>query len=192
MTAASVTLSELLERVKHEKLPPVHQWDPQSCGEMDMRIARDGTWYYMGSPIERAALVRLFSTVLRRDSDDEHYLVTPSEKLRIRVDDAPFVAVELGVSGTGRNQQLIMRTNIDDAVMIDQSHPIWVRYPNEGDQPAPYVLVRDRLEALVSRSVYYELVELGAERQLDGETKYGVWSAGQFFVLGKLDPVSDM
>lgn len=187
MTTARKGPAELLARINDRKLPPLHEWNPELCGDMDMRIARDGTWYYMGSPIGRAAMVRLFSTILRRESDGEYYLVTPQEKLRIQVDDAPFVAVELDSSGSGHTQRLRIRTNVDDVVMIDEGHPLHIRYTDCNDQPSPYVIVRDRLEALVSRAVYYQLVELGIEREIDGEVHYGVWSAGRFFSLGRLD-----
>lgn len=182
----STNPTELLAQIKDKKLPPVHKWNPELCGDMDMRIGRDGTWYYMGSPIGRQPLVRLFSTILRRDPDNEYYLVTPAEKLRIRVDDAPFVAVELDISGDGENQRLIMRTNVDDAVLVDEAHPLTLRYRQSNGEPAPYVVVRDRLEALISRSVYYQLVELGDEREFEGKMQYGVWSARKFFVLGEL------
>ena len=147
-----------------------------------MRILRDGTWLYHGSPIGRKPLVRLFSTVLRRE-DDGYWLVTPVERGRIVVDDAPFTAVELTVEGTGRDQRLSFRTNVDDTVTADRDHPIRVVLAPDGE-PSPYVLVRDRLEALIVRAVYYDLVELGCERQVDGEERYGVWSAGTFFPLG--------
>jgi uncharacterized protein len=166
--------------------PPVHMWNPDFCGAIDMRIARDGTWYYMGTPIGRKPMVQLFSSVIRRDADDRYYLVTPVEKLGITVDDAPFLAVELAVTGAGRDQVLTFRTHVDDVVSADAVHPIRVEIAEDGE-PSPYVLVRDRLEALIARSVFYELVELGLEEELGGETKFGVWSSGSFFPLGKLE-----
>ena len=152
------------------------------CGDFDMRILRDGTWLYHGSPIGRKPLVRLFSTVLRRE-DDGYWLVTPTERGRIVVDDAPFTAVELTVEGTGQDQRLSFRTNVDDTVTADRDHPIRVVLAPDGE-PSPYVLVRDGLEALIVRAVYYDLVELGEERLVDGEERYGIWSAGTFFPLG--------
>lgn len=178
----------LVQQLKGNKLPPVHLWNPPLCGEMDMRIARDGTWYYRGSPIGRKSMVRLFSTVLRHDDDEHYYLVTPVEKLRIRVDDAPFLAVGLELSGTGESQVLTFRTNVDARVAVDVAHPIRVEHNPDSGEPSPYVLVRDRLEALIARAVYYELVELGVEREVGGERLFGVWSASAFFPLGKLDP----
>lgn len=167
-------------RLAGGKLPPVHLWNPPFCGEMDMRIARDGAWFYQGSPIGRKPMVRLFSTVLRRDDDGRYYLVTPAEKLAIRVDDAPFLAVEMAVHGAGRGQILTFRTSVDDEVMAGPEHPIRVATAADGE-PSPYVRVRDRLDALIARSVFYDLVELAEER--DG--RLGVWSAGVFFPIGE-------
>lgn len=177
--AAAPDPAAIAARLKSEKLPPVDTWNPPFCGEIDMRIARDGTWYYQGGPIGRPAMVRLFSTVLRRDEDGRYYLVTPVEKLAIRVDDAPFVAVEMTTHGQGRDQVLTFRTNVDDEVMAGPEHPIRVVTAPDGE-PSPYVHVRGRLEALISRAVFYDLVELAEER--DG--LLGVWSAGAFFPLG--------
>ena len=160
---------------------------PVLRGDIDMRIARDGTWFYHGSPITRKPLVKLFSTVLVRDSDDEYYLVTPVEKCQITVDDAPFVAVELSVRGGGRNQSLTLRTNVDDRVTVSDSHPVRVTFDPETAEPSPYVLVRDRLEALISRPVYYELADIGCEEEVEGDLLFGVWSEGGFFPLGRLD-----
>ena len=162
------------------KPPPVHLWNPPFCGDMDMRIARDGTWYYLGSPIGRLPMVKLFASVLRHDADGGYYLVTPVEKLRIKVDDAPFLAVELAAEGG----LLAFRTNVDDVVTADAAHPIRVAIDPASDEPAPYILVRDRLEALIARPVFYELVEMAEERQVDGRAVLGVTSAGRFFPIG--------
>jgi hypothetical protein len=159
--------------------------DLPRCGDFDMRIARDGTWFYRGSPIERKPLVKLFSTVLRRESG-EYWLVTPVERGRIQVDDAPFTAVEVTARGTGRDQELSFRTNLDDFVIADCEHPIRVSYHREAGEPSPYVLVRPGLEALILRPVFYHLVELGEVRGIDGMDQLGVWSRGQFFPLGQL------
>jgi hypothetical protein len=167
-------------RLAGGKLPPVHQWNPPFCGEMDMRIGRDGTWFYQGGPIGRKPMVRLFSTVLRHDEDGRYYLVTPVEKLAIRVDDAPFLAVEMTAHGEGEAQVLTFRTNVEDEVMAGPEHPIRVAVAADGE-PSPYVHVRDRLEALIARAVFYDLVELAVER--DG--RFGVWSAGVFFPIGE-------
>ncbi len=177
-------LARLLSQVEAGKRPPVHQWNPEFCGDMDIRIARDGTWFYMGSPIGRAPLVRLFASILRRDGD-EYFLVTPVEKVRIRVDDAPFVAVELEARGQGEEQELLFRTNVDDVVIAGPDHPIRVETDADSGEPAPYILVRDRLAALINRPVFYQLVELGVERVIEGRTVLGVWSGGQFFSLGE-------
>lgn len=162
-----------------QSLPPVHLWNPGFCGDIDMHIKRDGSWDYMGSAISRAPMIKLFSSILRRDDDGKYYLVTPVEKVGIRVDDAPFVAVELRIEGEGRDQVLYFRTNVDDVVILDKNHPLRVAFAANGE-PSPYILVRDRLEALVTRSVYYELAEMVEE--IDGQ--YGLWSSGYFFVLG--------
>ncbi len=160
--------------------------EPTICGDLDMRIARDGTWFYHGSPIGRKPLVKLFASVLGRDEDGVYWLTTPVEKGRVEVDDAPFVAVALTVTGEGRDQCLRFRTNLDDEVTADADHPIRVSENPETGEPAPYVLVRDRLEALIARAVFYQLVEHGVERERGGETLFGVWSAGCFFPLGRL------
>ncbi len=161
----------------------------QFCGDIDMRIARDGTWFYHGSPIGRKPLVKLFSNVLQRDGSGDYWLETPAEKCRIRVDDAPFTAVEMTISGQGSGQSLSFRTNVDEIVIADSTHPLRITTDPGTGEPAPYVLVRDRLEALIVRAVYYDLVELGVDEMRDGARAFGVWSAGSFFVLG--DPGED-
>jgi hypothetical protein len=160
--------------------------DP-SCGDFDMRIARDGTWYHEGAPIGRLPLVKLFSTVLHKDENGEFWLITPVEKGRIVVDDAPFTAVELTVEGAGPAQILSFRTNIDDIVTAGPDHPIRVAEDPVTGEPSPYILIRDRLEALILRPVFYHLVELGEEREVDGGRVLGVSSGGSFFPLGALD-----
>lgn len=176
-------------RLTKGKLPPVHKWNPDFCGDIDMRIGRDGSWYYMGTPIGRKRMVKLFSTVLRRDADGRYYLVTPVEKLGIQVDDAPFVAVEMTVHGDGERQVLTFRTNVDDELMADAEHPIRAAIDPQTEEPSPYVLVRDRLEALIARPVFYDLVELGVQETLNGRDLFGVWSAGEFFPLA---PAEDL
>ena len=160
--------------------------DPIICDDLDMRIARDGTWFYHGSPIGRKPLVKLFASVLSCDEEGAFWLTTPVEKGRVEVDDAPFLAVELSVVGEGRDQTLAFRTTLDDTVTADDDHPLRVALDPATGEPSPYVLVRGRLEALISRSVFYELVERGVERVVAGETLFGVWSAGRFFPLGRL------
>lgn len=181
--------SDLLAQIpKTEKkgLPPVHLWNPDFCGDIDMRIARDGTWYYMGTPIGRKPMVCLFSTIIRRDGDD-YFLVTPVEKVGIKVDDAPFVAVSVDVEGQGERQVLRFVTNVEDEVEAGGEHPIRVALDAETQEPAPYVHVRANLEALIHRNVFYQLVELAVPREMDGRTWLGVWSGGQFFPIGPQD-----
>lgn len=156
-----------------------------SCGDFDFRIARDGTWFYRGSPIGRKPLVRLFSTVLRREDDGSYWLVTPVERGRITVDDAPFVAVEMQVTGSGRNQELAFRTNVDDWVTADPAHPITLREGADG-APAPYIRVRGDLDALIARPVFYDLVDLAETRADKDGAELGIWSTGHFFPLGHL------
>ena len=155
--------------------------------DIGMRIARDGTWFYHGTPITRKPLVKLFSTVLVRDSDDVFYLVTPAEKCRISVDDAPFVAVSLDIQGDGPSQSLTFHTNVGDQITVNDSHPIRVAFDPVTHEPSPYLLVRDQLEALIARPVYYELAEIGCEEEVGGDQLYGVWSEGSFFPLGRLE-----
>jgi hypothetical protein len=167
------------------------------CGDLDMRIARDGTWYYRGSPINRKPLVKLFSTVLRREDDGAHWLVTPAERGRVMVDDAAFTAVEVTASGQGRNQILRFRTNLDDEVIADTGHPLHLAAGRDRAEPAPYLRVRPALspmapavpglEALILRPVYYHLIELGEVSMINGREVFGVWSCGVFFALGEIE-----
>ena len=152
---------------------------------LDMRIARDGTWFYCGSPITRMPLVKLFASVLRREPDGAYWLVTPVERGRVAVEDAPFIAVAVDRDGEGRNQRLIFRTNLDEIVTAGPDHPLRVDTAADGT-PAPYIVVRPGLEARLARPVFYELVELGDEERVEGETRFGVWSGGMFFRLGEL------
>ena len=184
-------LAEILSRLQDESLPPVHLWNPDFCGDIDMRLARDGTWFYMGTPIGRKRMVRLFSTVLRLDGDGKYYLVTPVEKIGITVDDAPFVAVEANTFGEGEDQTIVFRTNVDDEVIAGPDNPIRVEIDPVTLEPSPYVMVRDGLEALIARSVFYQLVDLGVERQEDGHTVLGLWSGGHFFTVGKTEDPKD-
>jgi hypothetical protein len=164
-------------------LPPVEEWHPAYCGEIDMRIAADGTWFYMGTPIGRPALVRLFSTILRRDPE-RFVLVTPVEMVGIAVEDAPFMAVEMAAEGEGEARTLSFRTNVDDWVTADAAHPLRFQREAAGGL-RPYVLVRGGLEARVTRALFYDLVALGEEREVDGRAKFGVVSAGTFFPMAE-------
>jgi len=161
-------------------LPPVHLWNPPDCGDLDMRIARDGTWFYLGTPIGRPELVRLFSTILRKDGD-RYVLVTPVEKVGIKVDDAPFVAVDFTARGLGEDQNLTFVTNLGDEAVAGSDHPIRVERDPETGEPSPYVLIRARLEALIDRKSFYRLVEFGAHHPHEGESWFGLWSGGVFF-----------
>ncbi len=175
-------LEELIKAAEGDRLPPVERWDPPYCGDIGMRILADGTWLYQNSPIGRKPLVKLFSRILRRDGDSRTYLVTPVEKVDVAVDDAPFLAVEMQVENRSRDQQLIFRTNVDDIVRCGPEHPLRFAREPGSDGLKPYVLVRGRLEALVTRALYYDLVEL-AESSPDGEDRLGIWSGGVFFAL---------
>ena len=184
-------LNAIISQIKDQKHPPVHLWNPDFCGDLDIRIARDGTWFYLGSPIGRKPLVKLFSGVLRLDDDEKYYLVTPVEKIGITVDDAPFVAVEMFREGEGREQVLSFRTQVDDFVIADQEHPIKLEIDPENAEPSPYVRVRSNLDALIVRSVFYDLVELAGEEEVDGVTRFGVWSSGVFFDFGSVSDIFD-
>lgn len=157
------------------------------CGDLDMRIDRNGVWYYHGSPIGRKELVRLFSSVLRRDDAGDYWLITPAEIGRIEVEDAPFMAVELITTGDGADRVITFRTNVDTFVSADGDHPIRVDIDPDTGEPSPYVVMDGRLEARLTRSVYYDLIELGTEEKIDAERSFGVWSGGAFFTLGNLE-----
>ena len=174
----TLTIADIGRLAEADRLPPVERWNPDHCGNSDMRIARDGTWFHQGSPIGRPAMVRAFSRILRREPDGGYVLVTPVEKLDIEVEDAPFVAVELKAEGDGRDATLAFRLNTGEMVTASAEHPL--RFVEHEDGAHPYVHVRGGLEALIARSIYYEL----AERALAGDDATpGVWSAGAFFPI---------
>ena len=175
---ATMSLTDVAKALSEKRLPPVEKWNPAHCGDSDMRIARDGTWFHQGSPIGRIEMVRLFSSILRREADGRHVLVTPGEKLDITVDDAPFIAVEVKNERTGRDRSLAFRLNTGDLVVADAEHPL--RFEDRDDGPHPYLHVRGGLEALVARSVYYELAEMALD---EGSNPPGVWSGGAFFPM---------
>lgn len=168
-------------------LPPVERWEPPFCGDIDMEIRADGTWFYMGTPIGRAPLVRLFSTVLRKDADGKTYLVTPVEKVGIRIHDAPFVAVEMNAATDEGAQVLTFRTNVGDVVVAGPEHPLRFVIHGENHELKPYLHVRGRLEALVSRAVMYDLVEQGEVREIDGRDMFVVCSGGALFPVMPAD-----
>lgn len=184
MTVSAESIAAAVKAAKGRGLPPVEKWNPPFCGDLDMRIARDGTWFYMGTPIGRAPLVRLFSTVLKREGDD-YFLVTPVEKVGITVDDAPFLAVDFTVEGAGEDQRLTFHTSVGDTVTADKDHPIHVEMRD--GEPAPYVEVRAGLKALIDRKSFYRLVDHSVTQQIDGEGHFGVWSGGNFFPIASVN-----
>jgi uncharacterized protein len=182
---AAAPLRGLKEAAGGQGLPPVHLWNPPFCGAIPMRIARDGTWFYMNSPIGRKPLYTLFSRVLRRDEDGVYYLVTPVEKCAIEVEDAPFAAVRMRIEGAGQGQVIAFETNVDELVTVDADHPLRFETEQGTDGLKPYVLVRANLEALVSRALFYDLVAAGTA---DGEW-FGVWSSGIFFPMQRVSEI---
>ncbi|TFI58072.1 DUF1285 domain-containing protein [Sphingomonas parva] len=172
---SGLSLAEIARLAEEKKLPPVEAWTPESCGDSEMRIARDGSWFHQGSPIARPAMVRLFSTILRREPDGGYVLVTPVEKLDIAVEDAPFVAVELKTEGEGEARRIAFRLNTGDVIVAGPRHRLWLE--DRSDGPHPYLEVRPGLDALIGRAAYYELAELALA---EGG---GVWSNGAFFAL---------
>lgn len=167
--------------------PPVERWNPPFCGDLDMEIKADGTWFYLGTPIGRAALVQLFSSVLRKDEDGRTYLVTPVEKVGIRVEDAPFLAVEMSAEGEGDAQALTFRTNVGDVVKCGPEHPLrFAVEPGTGGLK-PYLHVRGRLEALLARPVTYELMALGEETEVAGQRMFALRSRGAVFPVMPAD-----
>ncbi len=161
--------------------------DLNTCGDLDIRIDRNGTWYYRGSIIARQELVRLFASAVTRDSHGSYWLITPAEKALIHVDDVPFLAITLTVSGKGRKQVLTFQTNVGDTVTADRDHPITVVHNPETGDPIPYLTIRPRIDARIKHSVYYDLVALGTEKKVDHVPLFGVWSSGIFFPMGSLD-----
>jgi len=178
VTPSAESLASSAQAAQGRGLPLVDQWNPPFCGDIDMRIARDGTWFYMGTPIGRHALVKLFSTIMRRDGDD-YFLVTPVEKVGITVEDAPFVAIDFDQTADG----LVFTTNVGDTVLAGADNPIRVVRDAKTGEPSPYVLVRRNLEALIDRKSFYRLVDLGTEEIVDDVMWFGVKSAGVFFKI---------
>ena len=165
----------------------MHLWNPPFCGDIDMRILRDGTWVHEGKPIRRKPMVQLFASILRRDGD-EYFLVTPAEKVGIQVEDCPFVIVLMDNSGEGEAQQIRFTTNTDESVILDREHPLMITTHAETGEPHPVVHVRNGLNALLGRNVFYQLVELAVPGQLAGQSVLGVWSSGHFFALDGAQP----
>lgn len=183
-------LTEAARGAAAKGLPPVHLWNPPFCGDLDMRIATDGTWFYLGTPIGRPALVKLFSTVLKRENG-KYFLVTPVEKVGIRVDDAPFLAVEMREDGDGSARKLSFRTNVDDWVPCDGNHRLRFEAAADGGL-TPYLHVRSDLWAKVTRALYYDLVEMGEERVVEGREMFGVVSDGVFFSMADAAQARDV
>ncbi len=179
-------LAASVKAAKTRGLPPVHLWNPPFCGDLDIRIAKDGTWSYLGSPINRVELVKLFSSILKKE-EGRYFLVTPAEKVGITVEDAPFVAVDFEHEGQGEAQRLTFTTQVGDTAIAGPDHPIRIVLNTETDEPSPYILVRANLEARIDRKSFYRLVEIAGHH--DGW--FGVWSDGQFFPLIASDVLED-
>ncbi|MEM6660149.1 MAG: DUF1285 domain-containing protein [Pseudomonadota bacterium] len=180
-------LAASVKAARAQGLPPVEQWNPPFCGDLDIRIAKDGTWSYLGSPITRFELVKLFSSILKKEGQ-KFYLVTPVEKVGITVADAPFIAVDFDRDGDGMAQRLTFTTFVGDIVVAGPDHPIRIVIDPETDEPAPYILIRANLEARIDRKSFYRLVDIGTEH--DGW--FGIWSDGQFFSLISAESLSDI
>lgn len=184
VTSSADGIAAAARKAQSKGPAPVHLWNPPFCGDLDMRIARDGTWYYLGTPIGRFELVKLFSSILRKD-DDSFFLVTPAEKVGITVEDAPFVATDFDVNSVKGQQVLKFHTHVGDTATAGPDNPIRVKMDPDTDEPAPYVLIRANLEALIDRKTFYRLVDLGEHQ--DGW--FGVMSSGSFFPIIESDKI---
>ena len=178
-------LETIYEFSKKEKnsLPPVDKWNPKFCGDIDMKIMRNGKWFYMGTEIKRPAMVKLFSGILRLDSDNCYYLVTPVEKVRISVEDAPFIATSLISEKKDNINHLYFITNVNEKILLTKNNPLEIKINNITEEPSPYIFVRKNLKALISRSVFYELIELASKKNIDGKDCLVIDSAGEVFKL---------
>ena len=178
-------LETIYEFSKKEKnsLPPVDKWNPEFCGDIDMKIMRNGKWFYMGTEIKRPAMVKLFSGILRLDSDNFYYLVTPVEKVRISVEDAPFIATSLISENKDNINHLYFITNVNEKILLTKNNPLEIKIDNKTEEPSPYIFVRKNLKALISRSVFYELIELASKKNIDGKDCLVIDSAGEVFKL---------
>lgn len=178
-------LETIYEFSKKEKnsLPPVDKWNPEFCGDIDMKIMRNGKWFYMGTEIKRPAMVKLFSGILRLDSDSYYYLVTPVEKVRISVEDAPFIATSLISEKKDNINHLYFITNVNEKILLTKNNPLEIKINNITEEPSPYIFVRKNLKALISRSVFYELIELATKKNIDGKDCLVLASAGEVFKL---------
>lgn len=189
-------LQKSLAGLDRQKAAPVDKWNPPYCGELDMRIGRDGLWYYLGTPIGRKPLVKLFASVLRQDDDGVTYLVTPLEKIAIKVEDGHYLGVEMQAEGDGAEQIISIRTQTDDWVTIGPENALTFRQDKMGKGEdgniVPYVHMRGRLECRINRAVFYELIELGEHKEIDGHAWFGVWSAGQFYKMIETDKLEQL
>jgi hypothetical protein len=178
-------LETIYEFSKQQKnsLPPVDKWNPKFCGDIDMKIMRNGKWFYMGTEIKRPAMVKLFSGILRLDSDNFYYLVTPVEKVRISVEDAPFIATSLISENKDNIKHLYFITNVNEKILLTKNNPLEIKIDNKTEEPSPYIFVRKNLKALISRSVFYELIELASKKNIDGKDCLVIDSAGEVFKL---------
>ena len=190
--AASLEALVSLAVAQDRGLPPVDRWNPEFCGDLDMEVRADGSWFYLGTPIGRASLVRLFSTVLRKNADGRIYLVTPVEKVGIRVEDAPFIGVEMSVMQRGGEQVLTFRTNVGDVVEASVDHPIRFEIVGDNDELKPHLHVRGRLEALLSRALTYDIVELGRSETMNGVETFCVRSGGTVFPIMPLARLEEL
>ena len=178
MTPSAESLAASVKAAKTKGGPPLEKWNPPFCGDLDMQIRRDGTWFYQGTPIGRIELVKLFASILWREGDD-YFLKSPVEKVGITVEDAPFIAVDFEASGDGEDRILTFTTNLGDTAAAGSEHPIRVVRDAETGEPAPYVLIRRNLEALIDRKSFYRLVEIGTHH----DDWFGLWSGGEFFKI---------
>ena len=169
-----------------KSLPPIEKWNPPFCGDIDMTISKSGKWYYMGSEIKRPAMVKLFSGILRLESDNSYYLVTPVEKVRIQVEDAPFVAVAITKEQSKGMNTVTFRTNLNDEIVLSKENPLSIEI-KKNDEPSPYITVRNNLRALISRSVFYELVDLAETIPIDGVPYLAIKSQGEIFKIHKVE-----
>ena len=169
-----------------KSLPPIEKWNPPFCGDIDMTISKSGKWYYMGSEIKRPAMVKLFSGILRLESDNSYYLVTPVEKVRIQVEDAPFVAVAITKEQSEGMNTVTFRTNLNDEIVLSKENPLSIEI-KKNDEPSPYITVRNNLRALISRSVFYELVDLAETIPIDGVPYLAIKSQGEIFKIHKVE-----
>jgi hypothetical protein len=190
-TSGLEAITGAVRRAGEKGPPPVHLWNPPFCGDLDMRIASDGTWFYMKTPIGRPALVKLFSSVLKREGE-KYFLVTPVEKVGITVDDAPFTAVEMHAEGEGAARMLSFRTNVDEWVACGPEHALRFAPEPETGGLKPYLHVRRDLWALVSRALFYDLAELGEDRDIDGQQMFGVASGGAFYAMTPSDTLKGL